>query len=295
MSIQAKTKCGFSLVELLVVIAVIGVLVSLLLPAVQAARSAARRISCDNNLKQLGIGLHNYESAVRRMPPGYVYKPGPQGNHAGFGWGAMLLPYVEQTAVHAQVDFSRPVFDSRNGSIREMHLPLFLCPEDTVSNGSFVEMASEKYAMASYVASFGPPDLDDTQEKREGLFSRNGGTRFAEVLDGLSNTLACGERQNGPFRKSGVHGPHFSYETTWIGAVRDIADPSDDHGHMVLFQTGSTPNSEFSDDRDVSAPHVGYANFLFGDGSVRLLTEEIDLKVYQSLSTKAGSEVGNVE
>jgi prepilin-type processing-associated H-X9-DG protein len=87
-----------------------------------------------------------------------------------------------------------------------------------------------------------------------------------------------------------VHGPHFSYETTWIGAVREITDPTDDHGHMVLFQTGNTPNSEYSDDRDVSAPHVGYANFLFGDGSVRLIIEQIDFKVYQALSTKAGGE-----
>ncbi len=290
---QRKTKHGFTLVELLVVIAVIGILVGLLLPAVQAARSAARRISCDNNLKQLGIGLHNYESAVRRMPPGYIYKPGAQGNLAGFGWGAMLLPYLEQSPIHSQVNFNVPVFSSQNAVIREMHIPLFICPEDTVSGTSFVEMGSEKYAMASYVASFGPPDLDDTQEKRDGLFSRNGGTRFAEIFDGLSHTLACGERQNGPFRKGGVHGPHFSYETTWIGAVREITDPTDDHGHMVLFQTGNTPNSEYSDDRDVSAPHVGYANFLFSDGSVRLIVEEIDFKVYQSLSTKAGGELGD--
>lgn len=106
-----------------------------------------------------------------------------------------------------------------------------------------------------------------------------------------SNTLACGERQNGPFRKGGIHGPHFSYETTWSGAIREITDPTDDHGHMVLFQTGNTPNSAYADDRDVSAPHVGYANFLISDGSVRLITEEIDFAVYQSLSTIAGGEV----
>ena len=152
-------------------------------------------------------------------------------------------------------------------------------------------MGDEKYAMASYVASFGPPDLDERQEKRDGIFSRNSSTRLAEITDGLSNTIACGERQNGPFRRAGVHGPHFSYETTWAGAVREISDPTDDHGHMVLFQTGHTPNDSYSDDRDVSAPHVGYANFLFADGSVRLIIEQIDLTNYQSLSTKAGSEV----
>jgi prepilin-type processing-associated H-X9-DG protein len=127
------------------------------------------------------------------------------------------------------------------------------------------------------------------------LFSRNSGTRFAEIQDCLSNTLACGERQNGPFRKSGVHGPHFSYETTWSGPIREITDPTDDHGHMTLFQTGHTPNSPYSDDRDVSASHVGYANFLFADGSVHLIVESIDFKVYQALSTTAGGEVANLD
>ena len=140
-----------------------------------------------------------------------------------------------------------------------------LCPSDTVSENSFVEMQpGERYAMGSYVASFGPPDLDDNQEQRDGMFSRNSSTRTRDVRDGLSNTLCAGERQNGPFRNGAAHGVHFSYETTWCCAVREITDLTDDHGHMALFQTGHTPNSPFSDDRDVSAPHVGYANFLFG-------------------------------
>ena len=278
--INRHRRLGLTLIELLVVIAVIGLLVGLLLPAVQAARSAARRISCDNNLKQLGLALHNYESALRRWPSGYVYKYGVDGNQAGFGWGAMILPYMEQSSIYQTLDFKVPVFNLRNAVIREMHLASFLCPEDGVSSTSFVEMGDEKYAMASYVASFGPPDLDERQEKRDGIFSRNSWTRLAEITDGLSNTIACGERQNGPFRRAGVHGPHFSYETTWAGAVREISDPTDDHGHMVLFQTGHTPNNPYSDDRDVSAPHVGYANFLFADGSVRLIIEQIDLTVY---------------
>jgi prepilin-type N-terminal cleavage/methylation domain-containing protein len=285
-----RQRTAFTLVELLVVIAIIGVLVGLLLPAVQHARAAARRISCFNNLKQLGLGLHNYESAHRKLPSGYIFKPGPQGNHAGLGWGAMILPQLEQANVYAQLNLNVPLFDPANRGAREQHLSVFLCPEDSVSANGFVEMGSEKYAMASYVASFGPPDLDDTQEKRDGLFSRNSACRYAHITDGLSNTLACGERQNGPFRKAGVHGPHFSYETTWAGAIRELSDPSDDHGHMVLFQTGHTPNSAYSDDRDVSAPHLGYANFLIADGSVRLITEQIEFRVYQSLSTRAGGE-----
>ena len=286
-----KSRGAYSLVELLVVIAIVGTLITLLLPAVQQARAAARRISCDNNLKQLGLGLQNYESAMRRLPSGYVFKKGVEGNHAGVGWGAMIMPYLEQNAVFGQLDFNVPLFDPRNASVREQHLAVFLCPEDAVSVLGFVEMGTERYAMASYVGSFGPPDLDETQEKRDGIFSRNSKTRFAEILDGLSNTIACGERQNGPFRKGGVHGVHFSYETTWAGAVREVTDSSDDHGHMVLFQAGNTPNSPYSDDRDVSAPHVGYANFLFGDGSIRLITDQVDLNVYIGLTTRAGGEL----
>ncbi len=283
------------LLELLVVITIIGILVGLLLPAVQQARAAARRISCDNNLKQLGLSLLNYESAYRRLPSGYLFKRGPQGNHLGFGWVAMILPYVEQSSVYESLNFNVPLFADANASIRQAHLPVFLCPEDSISATGFVEMGNERYAMASYVASFGPPDLDDTQEKRDGLFSRNSSTRLAEIMDGLSNTLACGERENGPFRRGGVQGPHFSYETAWAGAIREISEPSDDHGHMVLFQTGHTPNSSYSDDRDVCAPHVGFANFLFADGSVRLIVESVDFAVYQSLSTRAGGEVISAE
>jgi prepilin-type N-terminal cleavage/methylation domain-containing protein/prepilin-type processing-associated H-X9-DG protein len=289
----SKTRFGFTLIELLVVIAITAILIALLLPAVQQAREAARRTSCRNNLRQFAIAFHNYHDTHQCFPPGYVFKPGPQGNAAGAGWGAMLLLFLEQSTTYNQLNFSEPVYAPVNALTRVIHLPVFLCPSDTVSATGFVEMGgtAERYAMASYVASFGPPDLDDTQEQRDGLFSRNSKTRIADITDGTSSTLMLGERENGPFRRAGTHGVHFNYETTWFSAVREFDDPTDDHGHMVLFQTGNVPNSPLSDDRDVSAPHVGYANFLFADGHVQIISENVDFQLYQSLSTRAGAEV----
>ncbi len=292
-----RFRRGFTLIELLVVIAIIAVLISLLMPAVQQAREAARRTQCRDHLKQLGLALHNYHETHSTLPPGYIYRPdastAPANNGAGFSWGAMLLPFVEQSNVYNQFNWNVPIYAPQNQIPRERQLAVFLCSTDHYSGGKFVEMGPtpERYAMASYVASFGPPDLDDDQEQRLGLFSRNSRTRFSDVTDGLSNTLMVGERVNGPFRNGGVHGNHFSYETTWAAAVRDWDEPDDDHGHMVLFQSGHVPNDPFSDDRDVSAPHIGYANFLLGDGSVRGITENVDFGLYTRLSTRAGGEV----
>ncbi len=296
-SYQRTRRDGFTLIELLVVIAIIGLLVALLLPAVQQAREAARRTQCRDHLKQLALALHNYHDAHQTLPSGYVYRPdfstSPPNNGAGFSWGAMILPYIEQSSVYHELNWNVAIYHAANETPRKRHLKVFLCPNDSKSDGGFLEMGPlpEYYAMASYVACFGPPDLDDTQEKRDGMFSRNSRTRFGDVTDGLSNTLMLGERENGPFRKGIPHGVHFTYETNWSGAVRDWDEPDDDHGHMILFQSGHVPNDGFSDDRDVSAPHVGYANFAFGDGSVRGLTENIDFGLYQSLSTRAGGEV----
>ncbi|MCA9260779.1 MAG: DUF1559 domain-containing protein [Planctomycetales bacterium] len=292
---------------MLVVIAIIGVLVALLLPAIQAARESARKTSCKNNLRQVALGMHNYESSFRRLPPGYEYAAGPEGNQRGYSWSAWLLPFMELTSLHDQIDFSKPVFDNVNAMVRQQHIDILLCPSDSVSPEGFVEMGDERYAMACYVANFGTPDLDDDQGQIRGLenelgpfdgdwgpFYRNSKTEFRRITDGLSNTLMVGERENGPFRLAGVHGSHFEYETTWTGAVRDVEDPTDDHGHMVLFQTGNAPNSPQSDDRDVSAPHAGVAQFLMCDGSVHAVNADIDLEAYRALGTMNQADAGRL-
>ena len=303
--IQTRRE-AFTLVELLVVIAIIGVLVSLLLPAVQSAREAARRMSCSNNLKQLGLALHNYESSYKVFPAGYRYKPGPAGtpeeiaNHAGLAWGAAMLPQLEQTALYEAIDPTIPIWHEDNLEARETFVAAFLCPSDVWSGDKFVirddtVTPTEKYAGASYAANWGPAtedvNLDATPDDSDGVFYRNSRTRTADLFDGLSQTLAFGERHNGPIAGGATAGGHAEFENTWSAAVRDIDDFGDDHGHMVLFETQFRPNEFGGDDKGLAAPHEGLCQFTLCDGSVHAVTENIDPEVYDALATPKGREV----
>ena len=306
-STKAKPRKGFTLVEILVVIAIIGIMVGLLLPAIGAARAAARRMSCQNNLKQIGLGLHNYESAFKVFPSGYLHKfgepgaPQEQANHMGLAWGGAMLPQLEQGGLYEQIDFDVPIWDDANRAVREIHLPVFLCPSDTFSPDWFVlrddsVTPAEQYACSTYAANWGPSNatvnLDDTPEQSRGVFYRNSQTKVSAILDGLANTLAFGERHNGPIASSNpTAGGHSEFENAWIAAVRDVDDNPDDHGHMVLFETQYRPNQLGGDDKGLSAPHVGLCQFVLCDGSVRAITEHIDAEVYDALATRNGREV----
>lgn len=275
-----KPKNAFTLVELLVVIAIIGILMGLLLPAVQMARESARATSCKNRLRQMGLALFNYESAKQHFPAGYTYESGAaygartgnpvfhsDANHMGHSWGSALLPYLEQNNLSDRIRRDLPAFAPENQSTREQQLSLFLCPSDAYSEGNFVirdESGSpiEQYAASSFCANWGsawgrvdtPSDtsddvnLDATPDQANGVFYRNSKTRMRDLVDGSSNTLAFGERTNGHIMDEnnnpivGVDGEHVVFETAWFAAVRDVDVPDDDHGHMVLFDGEFAPN-----------------------------------------------------
>ena len=198
MSVSKKER-GFTLIELLVVIAIIGVLIALLLPAVQAAREAARRSQCTNNLKQLGLGLHNYHSAQNCFPPGTEYGPSnaaannvcQSGGADWSSWGpnAMMLPYLEQQPLFAasNFNFSPACGDygyTVNSTVYDRVLGVFLCPSDPLMG---------KSNTCSYFCSQGPSTIGYAVKGSSGLFAYNFTYTMADCVDGTSNTIAYSE------------------------------------------------------------------------------------------------------
>ncbi len=195
------TRCsrkGFTLIELLVVIAIIGVLIALLLPAVQAAREAARRSQCVNNLKQIGLGMHNYESTNGCFPMGQGtdrLRDLPGGTNAPTGWTgwsahAAMLQYMEQSALYNSCNF---VFDPQqnaggaiNATVRNTAISTFLCPSDP--NAS---VANNR--LNSYQASHGPDTRENSQNSSTAVFFRNGVSSLSNIVDGTSGTIAFSE------------------------------------------------------------------------------------------------------
>jgi prepilin-type N-terminal cleavage/methylation domain-containing protein/prepilin-type processing-associated H-X9-DG protein len=303
---QVSKRHAFTLIELLVVIAVIGVLISLLLPAVQKVREAANRAKCQNNLHQLGLALHNYHDALGSLPSGYVCAPVNSSDNnqtaPGWGWAALLLPYLEQDNLKKASDPNLPVEHPSQLNVRTTIVPLFVCPSDRYT-GVFSILDEEGGTLAqaatnSYAASFGgnapdgtPIEIGEQPDGGNGLFFRNSRVRLAAITDGTSNTLAIGER------------PALFTQTAWAGAVSHgttritpgaptNSTSVEDAPTQTLAHTGShTLNDPDSDPDDFFSPHGRTAMFLFADGSVRPVQTNLSLKVLQALSTRASGEV----
>ena len=291
-----KSRRGFTLIELLVVIAIIAILTGLLLPAVQKVREAAARISCSNNLKQIGLALHGYHDQMNSFPPGYYdVAPWPQDDQGpGWGWASFILPEMEQINVQKQINFNLNVGDPANAAARTTFLKAFQCPSD--ANGAMTFTVNDggtnawTLAHGSYVACNGNDGVDDnTTPPHTGAFVRGvRGFRIAEITDGLSTTFFVGERCT-----------TMSW-STWAGVPLGAQDPSvrspgdfSAGSALVLGHCGPhLPDDAIVTDADaMSSGHTNGVQFLFGDGSVHVIGNAIAQSVYDNLATRAGGEV----
>jgi len=313
-------KLGFTLVELLVVIAVIGILVSLLLPAVMSAREAARRLQCMNHVKQLSLALHTYHDAQRRFPSGFVrqhYDPEQNRFKIGWGWGSFILNQIEQGPLQTSVDrvvLSDPM---SQGAIRNRSLEVWKCPSDSVTGLTCVPRVGQIdpppeptpsnpnptdirrsclgfAARASYVGSFGSAAVG-AGARGNGVFFVNSRTEMRHITDGLSNTILLGERRVGLGQSTwvGVHwgesmpGPLFNPENLTTYSVDSL----------VVGSSHISANPRNNDSRAYGGRHhAAITNVARVDGSVCSVPRDVDVVLWRAIATIQGGEVhGNLD
>jgi len=318
---MARCKSGFTLVELLVVIAIIGILVGLLLPAVQAAREAARRMSCSNNMKQLGLAMHNYHDVHRVFPYGF-------GENQEF-WSALILPQLEQTNLHSTLVWTNSFyfgfgtnwtnFDSPNKAACATVVSVFRCPSmaqpEHINYNTIVGRVPVSYrgVAGAMVASddrstrpagFNTPEFTALEETPlDGILFGVSKIGFRDITDGSSNTLMLGESYTDcEFVKDNQGMDYFAFFSPqmgrWRPGVRTGTEHSEGLGSAVV-PINSRLNPTIHGvlmEMSFGSYHTGGATFTWGDGSVRYLAQTIDLSIYRALASRAGGEVvGSLE
>jgi len=275
---NSSRHAGFTLVELLVVIAIIGVLVALLLPAVQMAREAARRMQCQNHLRQFGLALHNYHDVMGKFPPAAAWDGNTNLTNAVncISAFAILMPYYEQGNLQTLWDFKVNHNHANNAAAAGTPVKLMFCPSrrNPGKNGA--------YAASDYALSAGTGyDQTATVTEHKGIFNTNSNVRMADVTDGTSNTFAIGEKFVDLKNAAQTDGPawRWGYHST-----RNTVSPMNAY-----------PLSPWGDaDVTFGSKHPGGASFVFTDGAVHFLPQNINLLLYQNLSNKADGEVVQV-
>jgi prepilin-type N-terminal cleavage/methylation domain-containing protein/prepilin-type processing-associated H-X9-DG protein len=319
---MSQKRPAFTLIELLVVIAIVGLLVSLLLPAVQAARESSRRASCFNNLKQIGLGLQNYHDVVGQFPPAYVVSPlsnaamGPPDaatGDTGPGWGflALVLPYVEQNPLHQSLNVNLPCWSAANAIQVKTKVPSYLCPSAVLMTQTYDVVDGSGSTLATFARSnyagvagrYSPwqqyydPALD-LAGVCDGVLYRNSRTRMADILDGTSHTICVSEKT-----------PYHS-DSTWVGVVPSgTTCPTltfaivgcDPAAAQVNVHTGPTPgevppvikppSQPLASTDEVWSNHSNGANVLFCDGSVKFVLDTIDNLTWSYYGTRAAGDI----
>ncbi|HVJ68977.1 MAG TPA: DUF1559 domain-containing protein [Caulifigura sp.] len=315
---HARSRHGFTLIELLVVIAIIAILIALLLPAVQQAREAARRTQCKNNLKQIGLAMHNYVDVYGALPPGSVLYAGTPtttppaylaltARRAGWGWGALILPFMDQAPLYNAAKIGQGSFIGDNLAATKTPLSAFRCASDSSANhdglfsfwatrqsGNFgtrdltTVPASGNYAVVHDHACAHPGGNCNwhlryalNSNPITGAFYLNSNTKFRDVTDGMSNTILVGERRTNE-RDTAFNTPSTPL---WAGCVQGDFFNS---AHDCVLDIGGTgrhsinailPGVAYAAAMSFHSKHSGGAQFLMGDGAVRFLSENIDHSV----------------
>jgi len=290
---------AFTLVELLVVIAIIGVLVALVLPAIQAAREAGRRNGCANNFHQLGVAILDYEGDHRRFPPGARLHDSK--DLPSISWRVMILPHIEAATVYEQIN-PTPDGGAASWDAQGVLIPTYVCPSAPPQSDSPLFLKESNYSgVAGAVRDNEYIDLEDVlcgDLCTNGVFFPGSRTRISKIEDGTSNTLAIGER-NYTFRD-------WMTGASWRGIppTRICNNPGSnvrypinaDKGYWGYFVGDSnapigTPKTMLLNDLHFGSDHPGGAQFCFADGSVHMFSDDIDITVFEDLATIAGHEV----
>lgn len=304
-------KSGFTLIELLVVIAIIAILIALLLPAVQQAREAARRTQCKNNIKQLGLALHNYHDTSLTFPPGGITMGNCCGAKSGTNWAISILPYMDQAPLYNLYDFNSfnedPGLNNGNQIVRETILSAHQCPSDIVTGlerpasgpGSGLQYAHSTYRAVNGRANPATGWADNRGNmtgntlKWRGVLhnvSSNGRCeRMADVVDGTSNTLMIGEYSTKTNTRRGTFWAYtytsYSNSSITVGQSRTLLN---DYDKCVSIGGAGGSNSC---KRGFGSFHEGGVQFLLADGSVRFVSENVDTNTLGGLATINNSEV----
>ena len=302
---------AFTLIELLVVIAIIGVLVGLLLPAVQQARGAARRMSSLNNLKQMGIALHTYHDGRRRLPPGFTSTvtgswPGGSSDpvpESGPGWSffAEILPFMEESALHEQIDFEKLITHNDNQAARETIVSGLVDPGDTapklidIKNSPTNTIAQA--AVCSYAGCLGT--LAYEEQPFTGVFHRNSRVRLDDITDGTSKTIGIGERMSRHTESgwAGVTPGQKMYYSTFSPNYNP-SDPGFKERPAIvslLVHVRSSAPSLSGSPGGFIGPHQAGTQFLNLDGSCRLINDSTAPAVFRALCTRAGGELVDLD
>jgi len=312
---RVERRKAFTLIELLVVIAIIGILIALLMPAVQAVRESARRVQCANQLKQQVTAMLSYEAARKRLPPGFSYPEMTM-------WSAFILPYIDENNLYRNIDIEAPWTPVTGGSPENIaalgvYIALFQCPSSGVEQSQIDPLTDSERVPCCYLACAsglnnresgdkpwcGMAEFEDVPES-DGIFYMNSSTRLAEILDGQSNTVLLGESLPDQelfgidYSGNAQKVDHWYIGSRELTFYEEVDGFSSAEGSECIGSTACRINSIKIEDSPINDKELSYGsqhptgvNIGFADGSVHFVSEYIDQKVWSAAGSRAGREI----